>query len=150
MNNPVKKLVKIYTDGACSGNPGKGGWAAILIYQGHEKVVSGYSPMTTNNIMELTAALEGLKILKEKCSVELYSDSSYLINAFRNKWIDKWVDNGWKTSSKSPVKNEKLWRELLLLSDIHEITWIKVKGHANDKYNNICDKLAVEQINKNK
>ena len=144
-----KKSVKIYTDGACSGNPGKGGWAAILLYEGHEKVITGYDPETTNNRMELTAAIEGLKALKYPCSVELYSDSSYLVDAFNNGWITGWKMNGWRTSSKDEVKNMELWETIGRIGEHPNVAWIKVKGHSDNEYNNRCDKLAVGEIKKN-
>jgi len=143
------KKVKIYTDGACSGNPGRGGWAAILLYGEHEMEISGYDPDTTNNRMELTAAIEGLKALKYPCSVELYSDSSYLVDAFNNSWITGWKLNGWRKSNKEEVKNKDLWEQLDELAKTHDITWIKVKGHSDNEYNNRCDKLAVNEIKKN-
>lgn len=139
-------LVSIYTDGACSGNPGPGGWAAILIYEGKAKEIWGNEPVTTNNRMELIAAIQGLKALKHPCRVRLYSDSAYLINAFNNNWLRKWKVNGWKTTRKEPVENQDLWQELLNLASIHEIAWIKVKGHADNEYNNRCDQLAVQAI----
>ncbi len=145
----AKKTVKIYTDGACSGNPGKGGWGTILLYDGHEKVMSGYEPDTTNNRMELTAAIEGLKALKYPCRVELYSDSSYLVNAFNNEWIKGWKYNGWRNSEKEEVRNRDLWEMLDRLASIHEVTWIKVKGHSDNELNNRCDKLATGEIKKN-
>jgi len=145
----MKKVI-IYTDGACSGNPGPGGWGAILKYGDHEKEISGYKENTTNNQMELLAAVEALKCLKYPCEVELYSDSSYLINAFEKKWVDNWKANGWKTSSKEDVKNIELWMELERLSKIHNIKWIKVKGHADNEYNNRCDKLATNEIARNR
>ena len=138
--------VQIYTDGACSGNPGPGGWAAILLAKGKEKEISGYEESTTNNRMELTAAIEGLSALKMKCKVRLYSDSAYLVNAFNLYWIDNWRSNGWKNSSKSTVSNVDLWQRLDELNNQHKIEWIKVKGHSDNEYNNRCDKLAVEQI----
>jgi len=141
----MKKVV-IYTDGACSGNPGKGGWAAILRYGDKEKVISGFSENTTNNQMELTAAVEALLCLKESCEVELYSDSAYLINGFQENWIGKWKAKGWVNSSKEPVKNMELWKELDRLSQIHKIKWIKVKGHSDNEFNNRCDKLATDEI----
>lgn len=141
-------FVEIYTDGACSGNPGPGGWAAILKYEGKEKEISGRENQTTNNRMELSAALQGLKALKFRCKVKLYSDSAYLVNAFNNGWLRKWQLNGWKTARKEPVENQDLWQELLSQSALHEIEWIKVKGHADNVYNNRCDKLAVEAIAK--
>lgn len=140
--------VKIYTDGACSGNPGPGGWAAILIARGIEKELSGYEESTTNNRMELKAAIEGLKALKVPCSVTLYSDSSYLVNAFNQHWIENWKRNGWKNASKSPVSNMDLWLILDELTAVHQIQWEKVKGHSDNPYNNRCDKLAVDEIKK--
>lgn len=145
---PKKPHVEIYTDGACAGNPGPGGWAAILIYERKEKELWGNDPSTTNNRMELTAALQGLKALKYPCRVSLYSDSAYLVNAFNNGWLRKWQVNGWKNARKEPVENQDLWQELLALSSLHEIAWNKVKGHADNVYNNRCDKLAVEAIKK--
>lgn len=134
--------VIIYTDGACSGNPGPGGWGTILIYQGYEKELSGGSKDTTNNIMEITAVIEGLKALKKTCKVQIYSDSAYVVNAFNQKWIYGWIKNGWKNASKDPVKNKELWQELYDLTKKHEVTFIKVKGHADNEYNNRCDELA--------
>ncbi|PYG87599.1 ribonuclease HI [Ruminiclostridium sufflavum DSM 19573] len=142
------KQIEIYTDGACSGNPGPGGWGAILIYGEHKIELSGSEKETTNNKMELTAALEALKRLKEPCCVNLYSDSAYLVNAFRQGWLDKWIKNGWKRNKNEEVKNTELWRELVRLSEYHRITWIKVKGHADNEYNNLCDKLATGEIKK--
>ncbi|NLH96432.1 MAG: ribonuclease HI [Clostridiaceae bacterium] len=144
-----KKKVKIYTDGACSGNPGKGGWAAILLYEGHEKVLTGFDPDTTNNRMELTAAIEGLRALRYPCSVELYSDSSYLVDAFNNGWIHSWKLNGWVNSNRDEVKNRDLWEQLDELAGVHDVTFIKVRGHSDDEYNNRCDRLAVAEIRKN-
>jgi ribonuclease HI len=142
------KRVRLYTDGACSGNPGKGGWGVILLYEGYEKELSGYEPYTTNNRMELKAAIEGLKALKYPCEVELYSDSSYLVGAFENGWMENWKANGWKNSSKDEVSNRDLWEQLDSLANIHVIKWIKVKGHGTDEYNNRCDKLAINEIKK--
>lgn len=136
----------IYTDGACSGNPGPGGWGTILMYKDKRKEISGGKKETTNNVMELTAVIEGLKQLKYKCSVEIYSDSAYVVNAFNQKWIYGWIKNGWKTSSKEPVKNQELWKELYQLTKQHEVTFIKVKGHADNEYNNRCDELARNAI----
>lgn len=140
------KLVELYTDGACSGNPGPGGWGAILIHGGIEKELSGFAGHTTNQRMELTAAIEGLKALKYPCQVKLYSDSAYLINAFNQHWIDNWQRNGWMNSQKKPVENQDLWRELVELTRIHTIEWIKVKGHHDNVKNNRCDELAREAI----
>lgn len=142
------KTVKIYTDGACSGNPGVGGYAAILIYNGVEKVVSGVEEITTNNRMELMAVIKGLECLKEQCNVELYSDSQYVVDAFKQSWIENWKNNGWKTSSKKEVKNVDLWQKLIELTQIHRVNFIKVKGHADNEYNNRCDKIAVEEYKK--
>ena len=124
------KTVDIYTDGACSGNPGKGGYCAILIYNGIEKIISGGEEETTNNRMELSAVIKGLKALKEPCAVNLYSDSQYVVGAVNNGWLVSWQSNGWKTSSKQSVKNVDLWEELLALTEKHKVTFIKVKGHS--------------------
>lgn len=141
----MKKVI-LYTDGACSGNPGVGGWGAVLIYKGSEKRFSGAFAETTNNRMEITAVIEGLKALKEPCEVEVYSDSAYTVNAFENGWIYAWLRNGFKKSDNKPVLNEDLWRELVSLTEIHKVRFIKVKGHADNEYNNICDKLATDAI----
>lgn len=138
--------VTIYTDGACSGNPGPGGWGAMLMYKGNKKEISGGKENTTNNVMELTAVIEGLKLLKFSCKVKLYSDSAYVVNAFVQKWIYGWIKNGWKNSSKEPVKNKELWQELYELTKTHEVEFIKVKGHADNEYNNRCDELARNAI----
>ena len=138
--------VIIYTDGACSGNPGKGGWAAILMHGEISKEISGGNPNTTNNQMELTAPIEALKLLKRPCMVEIYSDSAYLINALTLGWLEKWKKNGWKTADKKDVKNKELWMEIDGFMQVHKIDWIKVKGHADNKYNNRCDELAVSAI----
>lgn len=138
--------VIIYTDGACSGNPGPGGWGSILMYGENKKEISGGKQDTTNNVMELTAVIEGLKLLKFPCKVKLYSDSAYVVNAFNQKWIYGWLKNGWKNASKEPVKNKELWQELYNLTKIHEVEFIKVKGHADNEYNNRCDELARNAI----
>ena len=140
--------VLIYTDGACSGNPGPGGWGCVLIYNGIEKELSGGNDNTTNNIMEITAVLEGLKALKFPCEVDLYSDSAYVVNSFNQGWIYNWINKGWKTASGEPVKNRELWEELYALTKTHKVTFHKVKGHADNKYNNRCDELARNAINK--
>lgn len=140
------KKVDIYTDGACSGNPGKGGWGAILIYNGIEKEISGSAPETTNNRMELMAIISGLRALKERCDVTLYSDSAYSLDPFLKGWIYDWQKNNWKTSSKQEVKNTDLWLALLLELKKHEVSFIKVKGHADNEYNNRCDALARKAI----
>ncbi len=137
------KTVIIYTDGSCSGNPGPGGWAALLIYGSHKKECMGAEAETTNNRMELRAALEGLKLLKEPCQVKLHTDSAYLHNAFTQGWIKKWQKNGWRTASKKPVENQDLWKKLVAMNDKHEVIWTKVKGHADDEYNNLVDGMAV-------
>ena len=136
------KKVTLYTDGACSGNPGRGGWGAVLIYGEVEKQMSGVAEVTTNNQMELTAVIEGLKALKEPCEVLVYSDSAYVVNAFNQNWIEGWINNNWRNSKKDPVANRELWEELISLTQTHKVTFNKVKGHAGDKYNEICDSLA--------
>ena len=140
------KKITIYTDGACSGNPGPGGWGAVLIYEENKKEISGANPDTTNNIMEITAVLEALKMLKEECKVEVYSDSAYVVNAFNQGWIYNWKKNNWKTASKEPVKNKELWEELYSLTKKHKVTFIKVKGHSDNELNNRCDFLATNAI----
>lgn len=142
------KKVDLYTDGACSGNPGKGGYGGILIYGEHTKEYSGYNPDTTNNRMEITAVIEGLKMLKEPVELNIYSDSAYVVNAFELGWLENWQSNGWRTSGKKPVQNLELWQELLSLLAKHTVTWHKVKGHADNEYNNRCDKLATGEIAK--
>ena len=136
------KKVTLYTDGACSGNPGRGGWGAVLLFGTYEKQMSGVSENTTNNQMELTAVIEGLKALKEPCEVMVYSDSAYVVNAFNNNWIEGWQKSNWRNSKKDPVANRELWEELISLTTAHKVTFNKVKGHAGDKYNEICDSLA--------
>ena len=138
--------ITIYTDGACSGNPGPGGWGAILMYKDNKKEISGAKKDTTNNVMELTAVIEALKLLKYPCKVNLYSDSAYVVNAFVQKWIFGWQKNNWKTADKKDVKNKELWQELVRLTKIHNVTFIKVKGHADNEYNNRCDELARKAI----
>ncbi len=141
------KEIVLYTDGACSGNPGMGGWGAILSYQGREKILSGGEMTTTNNRMELTAVIEGLKAIKEGCKVDVYSDSAYVVNAFLQDWVGKWRMNGWR-SSKGAVMNVDLWKSLLSEMSRHEVTWHKVKGHADNENNNRCDALARGEIDK--
>lgn len=141
------KKVNIYTDGACSGNPGAGGWAAILIYNGHEKEIAGYDKNTTNNRMELFAIIQGLAQLKEPCDVAVYSDSAYATEAFNKNWIDAWQRNNWRTSDKKEVKNRDLWNDLLVKISKHSnVQFIKVKGHSDNEYNNRCDLLARQAI----
>ena len=139
------KKVKIYTDGACSGNPGPGGWGTILEYAGHEKELSGGEAMTTNNRMELTAVIEGLKALKERCSVTVTTDSKYVADGINLGWARKWKANGWKRPDKNPALNPELWDELLSLIEKHEVTIVWIKGHAGHPYNERCDKLAVNE-----
>lgn len=135
------KKVIIYTDGACSGNPGKGGWGAIMMYGDSKKEIYGGNEYTTNNQMELQAVIEALRLLKRPCEIELYTDSSYVKNGI-TQWIHGWKRNGWRTASKKPVKNEELWRELDEEIKRHEIDWHWVKGHAGNEYNEIADELA--------
>lgn len=142
------KKVDIYTDGACSGNPGVGGYCAILIYNGIEKIISGSENQTTNNRMELLAVIKGLEGLKQPCVVDLYSDSQYVVDAFNQGWIASWQNNGWRTAGKKEVKNIDLWKRLLELINLHSVNFIKVKGHADNEYNNRCDKIAVEEYKK--
>ena len=130
------------------GNPGPGGWGAILMYNDAKKEISGGAKDTTNNIMEITAVIEALRMLKRECEVDLYSDSAYVVNAFNNGWIFNWIKNNWKTSSKEPVKNKELWEELYNLTKKHKVTFIKVKGHSDNEYNNRCDELARNEIEK--
>jgi len=139
------KKVSLYTDGACSGNPGPGGWGAVLVYNGREKRISGGERSTTNNRMELTAAIEGLSALTEPCEVHLVSDSKYLIDGMTKGWARSWKSKGWKKSDGKPALNPDLWEKLLCLSEVHKITYEWIKGHAGHEYNEICDRLAVEQ-----
>ena len=138
----IMEEVTIYTDGACSGNPGPGGWGSILMMGENRKEISGGSANTTNNIMELTAVIEALKMLKRPCKVNIYSDSAYVVNAFVQKWIYGWMKKGWKTAGNEPVKNKELWQELYELTKIHKVNFIKVKGHSDNEFNNRCDELA--------
>ncbi len=140
------KHVIIYTDGACSGNPGAGGYCAILSFNGVTKTISGFEKSTTNNRMELMAIIQGLKALKESCEVDIYSDSSYCVNAFNEGWLNNWKRNGWKTSDKKDVKNAELWKELIKLSEFHMVTFNKVEGHSDDELNNLCDSIAKKEI----
>ncbi len=137
------KQVQLITDGACLGNPGKGGWACILRYGDHKREVFGSEPHTTNNRMELTAAIEGMRLLKESCSVEVVTDSNYLKNGITT-WIHGWKRNGWKTADKKPVVNQDLWMELDALVASHTVKWEWTKGHASHEDNNRCDELASE------
>lgn len=136
------KRVLLYTDGACSGNPGPGGWGAILIYGEIKKELSGGETSTTNNRMELTAVIEGLKRLKFPCIVDIYSDSAYTVNAFQEGWVRNWEKGGWIKADKKPVLNADLWQELISLVRKHQVTFHKVKGHSDNQLNNRCDELA--------
>ncbi len=138
--------VILYTDGACSGNPGPGGWAAVLIWGEKRKEISGYAPSTTNNRMELTALLEGLAALKAPCSVQVHSDSTYVVNAFRQGWLSRWQKNGWRTSQAGAVENRDIWQAILRAQEPHHVEFHWVKGHARDAENNRCDELAREAI----
>ncbi len=142
------KEITIYTDGACSGNPGPGGWGAVLIFGNNQKEISGGAKDTTNNIMEMTAVIEALKLLKEPCVVNLYSDSAYVVNAFKEHWIEGWIAKGWVNSKKEPVKNKELWLEMIDLTNKHKVTFIKVKGHSTNELNNRCDFLATTAAKK--
>ena len=148
MSPAEKKNVILYTDGACSGNPGPGGWGCILSYRGHTREMSGHMPNTTNNRMEIFAVISGLGVLKEPCVVDVYSDSAYTVNAFNEHWIDNWQRNGWMNSKKQPVENSDLWKLLLQIIKVkkQELRFHKVKGHANNPMNNRCDELATAAI----
>lgn len=139
------KTVEIYTDGACSGNPGPGGWGAILRYNGREKELSGGEEETTNNRMELTGVISALSALKEPCTVELYSDSKYVIEALEKGWARSWREKGWRRADRKPALNPDLWETLLELTEKHEMRYHWVKGHADNEFNNRCDKLAVAE-----
>ncbi len=141
--------VSIYTDGACSGNPGAGGWGAVLIYGNIKKEISGFDPQTTNNKMELTAVIKALEMLKTQCNVELYSDSAYVVNAINEGWLSNWKEKNWIGSDKKPVKNIELWQSLDSLLSKHNVNFNKVKGHADNELNNRCDELATGEIAKN-
>ena len=138
------KHVDIYTDGACRGNPGKGGWGAVLVYKGVEKELSGGEPMTTNNRMELSAVIAALSALREPCEITLTSDSKYVVDAVTKGWARSWQARGWVKPDKSPALNSDLWEKLLRLLDYHQVTFVWVKGHAGHPYNERCDKLATD------
>ena len=144
------KHIQIFTDGACSGNPGPGGWGAILRYKAHEKELSGGEAETTNNRMELMALIAALEQLKEPCEIDLCSDSQYVINGLQKGWAKGWRARGWKKADKKPVSNVDLWQELLRLTALHEVTFHKVKGHADNEFNNRCDELARAAITRMK
>lgn len=136
------KRVNVYTDGACRGNPGRGGWGAVLVYGSVEKELSGGEPNTTNNRMELSAVIAALSALKEPCEVTLTTDSQYVVNAIEKGWLEGWQKNNWRKSDKKEVLNVDLWRELLSLLDTHKVSFVWVKGHNGHPYNERCDKLA--------
>jgi len=139
--------VTIYTDGACRGNPGPGAWAAVLISGSNkQKEIKGVKALTTNNEMELTAVIMGLRELKRSCRVKLYSDSAYIVNAFNQGWIDNWLRNNWRTKNKTEVKNRELWEELIELTDKHSVEFVKVKGHAGNHFNEQVDELANQAL----
>ena len=142
------KKITLITDGACTGNPGPGGWAAILRYGAHERILAGGTAMTTNNRMEVQAALEGLKALKEPCAVTLITDSQYLSNAVEKGWLENWISNGWRTAGKKPVKNVDLWQELIILLEQHDVRFEWVRGHNNHPDNERCDALARAEAEK--
>ena len=146
--NEDRNSITIYTDGACSCNPGAGGWGAVLMYGTEKKEISGFDPETTNNKMELTAVIEALSRLKFKCNVELYSDSAYVVNAIKLGWLENWKNNNWLGSDKKPVKNIELWQRLDELLSIHNVNFNKVKGHSDNEFNNRCDELATTEISK--
>jgi len=135
--------VELWTDGACSGNPGPGGWACVLRCAGRERELSGHDPVTTNNRMELTAVIEGLAALTRPCRVTVHTDSTYVVHAVTKRWIAAWQKRGWRTAAKSPVANRDLWERLLAELDRHEVTWTKVRGHAGIELNERVDRLAV-------
>ncbi len=146
----MKKHIEIYTDGACSGNPGPGGWAAVLLYKDNKKEISGYQANTTNNRMELLAVIKGLEALKVKgWDVTVYSDSAYVVNAINNSWLNNWQMNGWKNSKKEDVANQDLWQRFLQLKDANNIKFVKVKGHSGHVWNERCDELATNEIKVN-
>ena len=145
MVNAALKKVVVHTDGACSGNPGPGGWAAILSYNDRERELSGGERQTTNNRMELQAAIAALQSLSEPCAVRLHTDSKYIVEAFNAGWIAGWQRRGWLTTAKKPVANQDLWEQLIELGAVHTVDWIWVRGHANDALNERCDRLAVAE-----
>ena len=146
MGDRLKRVI-VYTDGACSGNPGPGGWAAILRYGSHERVLAGSESHTTNNRMEMRAAIEALSAMKEPVHAVVHTDSAYLARAFTEGWVNNWQRNGWRNAKKKPVENRDLWEQLVELDRTHRVEWVKVKGHADDPLNNRVDMLAVEAMN---
>lgn len=147
MSDTLPEVI-LYTDGACSGNPGPGGWGALLLWKGKEKEITGGAPDSTNNRMEMKAVIEGLKALNKPCHVKIHSDSALIVNSFKQGWIKNWQNRGWKKSNKKPVENRDLWEEMLKAMEPHKIDWIKVKGHADNQLNNRVDELAVRASQK--
>lgn len=139
-----KKTVIVFTDGACSGNPGPGGWGVLLQWNGEEKELTGGAPDTTNNRMEMRAVIEALNALNQPCHVKIHSDSALIVNAFQQGWINAWLKRGWKKANKKPVGNRDLWEEMLTAMQPHDVEWIKVRGHADNERNNRVDRLAVQ------
>ena len=139
------KTVTLYGDGACSGNPGPGGWGVVMLFEGHQKELSGAVELTTNNQMELLAAIKGLESLKEPCTVTLFTDSKYVVQGM-SEWVKDWIARGWRTAAKKPVKNIELWQRLVELCNLHTVTFKWVKGHDTNPYNNRCDELATNAI----
>jgi ribonuclease HI len=144
------KDIVIFTDGACSGNPGIGGWAAVLLYNGTQKQLSGYDKSTTNNRMELFAVIQALRALNQTCHCLVHTDSQYIVDAFNKDWLTTWQRNNWRTSSKSEVKNIDLWKALLYETNKHKVEFVKVKGHSDVELNELCDKLAVGEVERYK
>ncbi|MGM0546972.1 MAG: ribonuclease HI [Bacteroidota bacterium] len=144
MSKKKKKTVIVFTDGACSGNPGPGGWGVLLQWNGKEKELTGGADHTTNNRMEMRAVIEALNAINQPCHVKIHSDSALIVNAFKQGWIDSWQKRGWKKADKKPVENQDLWKEMLEAMKPHDVEWIKVKGHADNVRNNRVDALAVE------
>lgn len=143
-----EKVVEIYTDGACSGNPGPGGWGAVLIYGDHQKEISGGAEETTNNRMELTAVIEALSLLKRPCKIVLTTDSKYVVDSVTKGWVYSWKKRGWKKGDGKPALNSELWQKLLPLLEMHDVEFVWVKGHAGHEYNELCDKMAVAESQK--
>ena len=144
MTNSPRKKVDLYTDGACSGNPGPGGWGALLIWNGQEKELYGGEPESTNNRMEMRAVIEGLRALRFPCDVTIHTDSALIMNAFTQNWVDNWKRRGWRKADKKPVENRDLWEEMIGEMEQHEIQWVKVKGHSGHVQNERVDALAVK------
>lgn len=148
MSKKRKKTVIVFTDGACSGNPGPGGWAALLQWNKQEKTITGGESQTTNNRMEMRAVIEALNAINQPCRVKIHSDSALIVNAFKQGWVNAWLKRGWKKANKKPVENRDLWEEMLAAMQPHNVEWIKVKGHSDNERNNRVDSLAVEASKK--